>query len=81
MAQRPSVANELWRAAQEALGGDASTMSSDVRTKATEMVWPSPLNIPIKLELISCFTLSHTSTGMGLEMLVSAEICSRICEC
>lgn len=35
--QRPPVADELWKAAQEALQSNAS-ISSEVRAKATEMV-------------------------------------------
>ncbi|PMD48917.1 HAD-like protein [Hyaloscypha variabilis F] len=35
VAQRPSVADELWRAAREALESDVSLISSEVRTKAT----------------------------------------------
>jgi len=37
VAQRTPVADELWRAAREALESDVSSMSSEVRTKAMEM--------------------------------------------
>jgi len=37
VAQRTPVADELWRAAQEALDSDVSSISSEVRTKATNM--------------------------------------------
>ncbi|KAE9364153.1 HAD-like protein [Stipitochalara longipes BDJ] len=37
VAQRKPVADDLWRAAQEALESDVSSISSEVRTKATEM--------------------------------------------
>jgi hypothetical protein len=54
VAQRTPVADELWRAAQEALESDVSSISSEVRTKATEIVCPSQLSTPIKYKLI-CF--------------------------
>ncbi|KAE8447025.1 hypothetical protein EG329_011159 [Mollisiaceae sp. DMI_Dod_QoI] len=37
VAQRKPVADELWTAAREALESDVSSITSDVRTKATEM--------------------------------------------
>jgi len=37
VAQRTPVADELWRAAREALESDVSSISSEVRTKATKM--------------------------------------------
>lgn len=45
------VADELWRAAREALESDVSSISSEVRTKATNMVCPSQLSTPIKYKL------------------------------
>ncbi|KAL9070169.1 MAG: hypothetical protein Q9157_005902 [Trypethelium eluteriae] len=39
VAQRTPVADELWRAAREALESDVSSISSEVRTKATKMGW------------------------------------------
>jgi hypothetical protein len=53
VAQRTPVADELWRAAREALESDVSSISSEVRTKATKMVCPSQLSTPIKYKLIS----------------------------
>jgi hypothetical protein len=53
VAQRTPVADELWRAAREALESDVSSISSEVRTKATNMVCPSQLSTPIKYKLIS----------------------------
>ncbi len=44
VAQRTPVADELWRAAREALESDVSSISSEVRTKATQMVCPSQLS-------------------------------------
>ena len=41
VAQRTPVADELWRAAQEALESDVSSISREVRTNARKMVWPS----------------------------------------
>lgn len=38
VAQRKPVADELWRAAREALESDVSSISSEVRTNATKMV-------------------------------------------
>ena len=40
VAQRAPVADELWRAAKEALESDSSTIDSDVRAKARQMVCP-----------------------------------------
>jgi 2-haloacid dehalogenase len=48
VAQFNSVADELWKAAQEALKSDMSSMSSEVRTKAMEMVCPCP-STPVKV--------------------------------
>jgi len=55
--QRTPVADELWKAAQEALKSDSSSMSSEVRTKATNMVCPSQSRMLITIErkLISMF--------------------------
>ncbi|KAL9085041.1 MAG: hypothetical protein Q9165_007782 [Trypethelium subeluteriae] len=39
VAQRTPVADELWRAAKDALESDVSSISSEVRTKATKMEW------------------------------------------
>ncbi|MCJ1334160.1 hypothetical protein MMC10_010867 [Thelotrema lepadinum] len=39
VAQRTPVADELWKAAKEALESDASSMSSEVRDKATETTY------------------------------------------
>lgn len=41
VAQRTPVADELWKAAREALESDVSLISSEVRTKATKMVCPA----------------------------------------
>lgn len=41
VAQRTPVADELWRAAREALESDVSSISSEVRIKATKMVCPA----------------------------------------
>jgi len=38
VAQRKPVADELWRAAREALASDTSSIDREVRAKATEMV-------------------------------------------
>lgn len=43
VAQRAPVADELWRAAKEALESDTSSISSEVRSKATNMVCSSRL--------------------------------------
>ena len=40
VAQRTPVADELWKAAREALESEVSSISSDVRTKAMETVFP-----------------------------------------
>ena len=52
VAQRTPVADELWRAAREALESDVSSISSEVRTKATKMVCPSQLSTYLKYKLI-----------------------------
>ncbi|RDW57288.1 hypothetical protein BP5796_12738 [Coleophoma crateriformis] len=44
VAQWTPVADELWKAAQEALESDVSLISSEVRTKATEMEWNKEVN-------------------------------------
>jgi 2-haloacid dehalogenase len=49
VAQRTPVADELSRAARETLDSDVASISSEVRTKATEMLCPSYLNALIKL--------------------------------
>lgn len=55
VAQRTPVADELWRAAREALESDVSSIGSEVRTKATEMVCPGRVEhshrIPIDFPL------------------------------
>jgi 2-haloacid dehalogenase len=52
VAQRTPVADELWKAAQEALESDVSSISSEVRAKATDMVCYSRLSTRIKYKLI-----------------------------
>lgn len=52
VAQRTPVADELWRAAGEALASDVSSINSDVRIKAANMVCPSQLSIHLKYQLI-----------------------------
>jgi hypothetical protein len=52
LAQRKPVADELWRAAQEALKSNASSINSEVRAKATKMVCPSKLSTSIIHTLI-----------------------------
>lgn len=42
MAQRPSVASELYKAAQAALESDDSGLSNEIKARATEMVLPTP---------------------------------------
>jgi 2-haloacid dehalogenase len=39
VAQRTPVADELWRAAQEALESDSSSINPEVRAKASKMVY------------------------------------------
>ena len=41
VAQRPPVADELWKAATEALESKVSSINDDVRAKATNMVCTS----------------------------------------
>jgi 2-haloacid dehalogenase len=41
VAQRTPVADELWRAAQETLDSDTSSINPEVRTKASKMVCPA----------------------------------------
>ena len=48
VAQRTPVADELWRAAREALDSDVSSISREVRTKATKMVCPSLFSIQLE---------------------------------
>ena len=71
VAQRTPVADELWGAAQKALESDVSSISSEVRTKATNMVCSSQLSTPTRYILIF---ISHTSSGSSLEGLVANEI-------
>ena len=52
VAQRTPVADELWRAAQEALKSDMSSIRGEIRDKATKMVCLSQLII-INQKLIS----------------------------
>jgi hypothetical protein len=52
VAQRKPVADELSRAAREALESDVSSISSEVRIKAMEMVYPSQLSIHLIYKLI-----------------------------
>ena len=44
VAQRPPVADELWRATKEALESGVTSISNEVRTKAMEMVCLSRLD-------------------------------------
>jgi hypothetical protein len=68
LAQRKPVADELWRAAQQALESNTSSISSEVRAKASKMVCFSKLNIGmVKIDL----SHSHTSSGSILEGLVA----------
>ena len=72
VAQRTPVADELWRAAKEALESDMSSISSDVRYKATKMVRPSQLSTYLEYELI--LFCSHTSSGSSLEGSVADKM-------
>jgi hypothetical protein len=51
VAQRKPVADELWKAAREALESDSSSISAEVRAKATKMVCPGQLSTSIKHHL------------------------------
>ena len=50
--QREPVGNALWTAAREALESDVSTISSEVRAKAKEMVSLNWLSIHLNYRLI-----------------------------
>lgn len=72
VAQRTPVADELSRAAKEALESNTS-ISNEVRTKATEMVCPKQLSSYLYTQFKINFFCRHTSSGSTSQGLVAKE--------